>query len=77
MPDFTSEDRAAAIAEILDDDGRVIDLALSWETAQSMALSEGYRVRVLRGDGHMSADEIQRLCDAERARYRDCYGLES
>lgn len=51
----------------------VYDIALNWETAQSMAL-EGYTIRAIADDGHMSRDEIQRLCDSETARYRDCFG---
>lgn len=66
-------DAVCAIA--LDEDGMPYDACLSWETAQSMALSDGYRIRVIADDGHMSRADIQALCDAERERYRDCFGI--
>jgi hypothetical protein len=64
-------------AVILTEDGMPYDGAFNWESAQSYALSQGMRVRALTGDGHMSREDIQALCDAERERYRDCFGTES
>ena len=66
--------RQTVCAVILDHDGTVYDHAFTWETAQSMALSDGYAVIAIADDGHMSREEIQNLCDAERERYEDCFG---
>lgn len=74
--DMTGLYGPGAVAEILDDDGTVIDVALSWQTARNYALHEGRRVRVLADDGTMTRDRLQRLCDMDRALYRDCYGLD-
>lgn len=64
------------IAFILDEEGHQIDdVAMNWETAQNYALNEGRKVVVFKGDGHLDKDEIQNLCDRERALYRDCRGL--
>jgi hypothetical protein len=63
------------VAVILTEDGMPYDGAFSWESAQSYALSQGMRVRALTDDGYMSRADIQALCDAERERYRDCFGL--
>lgn len=51
----------------------VHDIALTWETAQTLAL-EGYSIRAIADDGHMSREDIQKLCDAESARRADCFG---
>jgi hypothetical protein len=68
-------DERPFVAEILNDDGTIHDHAWTWETGQSFALG-GWRVRAIADDGHMTIDEAQALYDAERARYRDCYGIE-
>lgn len=61
------------VALIFDDDGSV-DRAYTWETGQSYAL-QGYRVVAVADAGHLTAAEAQDLYDAERARYRDCFGI--
>ncbi len=61
------------VAAVLNDDGTVYDFTYNWETAQNMAL-QGYRILALTDDGHMSKDDIQRLCDAELDRHNDCFG---
>ena len=71
-----SNDSEYYIAAVLDDDGDVIDYTYNWETAQNIALSEGRKIIALRDDGGMTKDDIQKLCDAERERYRDCFGIE-
>lgn len=63
------------VAAVLDDDDDIIDYTYNWETAQNIALSEGRKIRALRDDGHMSKEDIQKLCDAERERYNDCFGV--
>lgn len=62
-----------AVAVVFDDSGNAVDLALNWETAQSMA-QEGYDVQVVRGDGGRSQDEIQRMVDHEKELRRDLFG---
>lgn len=72
------------VAEVLNADGSIYDRAFNWQTAQSMAL-EGYKVRVIADDEwtiggktySMSCADIQALCDAERERFRDCFGLDN
>jgi hypothetical protein len=61
------------VAIIYNQDGSVYDHAFTWETGQSMALNEGYRVRAIKRDGHMSVSKAQRLYDAEYARRKDCF----
>jgi hypothetical protein len=56
-------------------DGSVFDHAFTWQTGQALAL-EGYRVRAIADDGHMSATDAQALYDAELDRYADCYDVE-
>jgi hypothetical protein len=63
------------VAIVLNEDGTYHDRCFTWETGQSFALSEGMRVVAVADDGQMTMDDAQRLYDAERARYRDCYGL--
>ena len=65
------------VAVVYDEDGTVFDYAYNWESAQNYALAEGRLVRVVADDGGMTKDEIQRLCDAERDRFRDCFGVTS
>lgn len=64
-----------AVAVILNDDDPtwIDDSAYNWETAQSIALDTGKRVVALTDDGYMTRDQIQELCDSERARYLDCF----
>lgn len=71
-----THDGQPVCAVVFDADGAVEDLCLNWETAQNMALN-GSRVLAVGSDGHMSARDIQALCDAERARYLDCFGAKS
>lgn len=61
------------VALIFNDDGSVYDEAFTWETAQCAALHEGRVVLAVRNDGFMTAADIQRLCDYERANYLDCF----
>lgn len=63
------------VAVVYNDDGTVLDHTWNWESAQNYALHEGKKVKAVKGDGHMSREEVQRLCDAERDRYRDCFGI--
>ena len=56
-------------------DGTVYDHCFNWETAQSMAMSDGYRVEAIADDGHMTQADIQRLCDYEKACHDDCFGI--
>lgn len=61
-----------AVAIVLNDAGDPYDVCFNWETAQAMAGE--YTVIALADDGHMSVDEIQRICDYERRIYIDCFG---
>lgn len=54
-------------------DGSVYDFALNWETAQCLA-NEGYRLEAVADDGHMTREEIQKLCDWEQNSAIDCFG---
>ncbi|QGJ90086.1 hypothetical protein HWC80_gp046 [Mycobacterium phage Indlulamithi] len=60
------------IAIVLNDDGTMEDQCYTWETAQTYA-QQGKVVRAVQADGHMSIEAIQRLCDADRERYWDCF----
>jgi hypothetical protein len=62
------------VAEVLNEDGTVYDHCYTWETGQSMSLA-GYSVRAIADDGHMTKEAAQKLYDAERERYRDCFGV--
>ena len=64
----------STVALVLDDEGAVYDEAYCWEAAQNYALHEGREVIAVADDGFMSKEQIQALCDAERARYLDCFG---
>ena len=64
------------VAIVYNEDGTVYDECWSWETGQTYALSAGYRVVAVADDGDMTVDRAQNLYDGERARYRDCYGLD-
>jgi hypothetical protein len=64
------------VAVIYDHDGTVYDHAFNWEAAQNMALSEGYTVKAIADDGsYWTKERIQALCDAEKARHDDCFGI--
>jgi hypothetical protein len=66
------------VAIVYNEDGSVHDYTFNWETAQNMALSEGYRVEVIADDPHapsMTKERIQALCDAEKDRHDDCFGI--
>lgn len=54
--------------------GEKFDLTFNWETAQNYAAGRDYFVVAVADDGHMSRDDIQRLCDYERRTYLDCFG---
>ena len=54
-------------------DGKKYDEILTWETAQTMA-NEGYKIVAIAKDGHMSAEDIQGMCDRELAAAIDCFG---
>lgn len=60
-------------AQVLNGAGIPFDSCYTWESAQTYAL-QGYTVRAIADDGHMSKQEIQDLCDAELERYKDCFG---
>lgn len=49
------------------------DWTMNWESAQNYAKHGGHRVVAIRGDGHLSADELQRLLNHERDLYLDCF----
>ena len=65
------------VAIVYDDDGKVYDHCFTWESGQSYALSQGMIVEAIADDGYMTIDRAQSLYDAERDRYRDCFGLAS
>lgn len=60
-------------------DGNVLyDRALTWETAESMALNEGLRVEVVySASSHWTVERVQSLCDTALAQHRDCWGVGS
>lgn len=50
------------------------DYLQNWETCQQFA-NDGYRVVVVNDDSYrMAKDDIQKLCDHERALVADCFG---
>lgn len=49
------------------------DSCYSWEAAQTLA-QEGYRVVAVAGDGHLSKENIQSMCDYELKIAIDCFG---
>jgi len=63
----------AYVAVIYNPDDSVQDYAYNWETGQNFA-ANGYKVEALLDDGHMTIDKAQRLYDAEKERYDDCFG---
>jgi hypothetical protein len=69
-------DPETIVAHVFDDAGELYDVTFNWESAQNYALSEGLRVVAVRDDGRMTIADAQALYDAERARYRDCFGIE-
>ena len=70
-----AEYRQNVIAFIYNNEGEVWDYAFNWQSAQSYALNNGYRVEAIKDDGHMTIAEQQALYDAERARFNDCFGI--
>ena len=62
------------VAIVFDDDGNVCDYCFNWESGQNYALSSGNRVVAIADDGQMTIQEAQKLYDAERERYNDCFG---
>lgn len=70
-----AEYKQTVVAIALNEDGTIYDHCFNWETAQNMALSEGYAVKAIADDGSMTKDRIQALCDAEKARHDDCFGI--
>jgi hypothetical protein len=63
----------SVVAIALDADGTIYDHAFTWETAQTLALSEGLQVIATADDGHMDTATAQALYNAELDRYRDCF----
>jgi hypothetical protein len=63
------------IAIVYNADGTVYDHTFNWETAQNMALSEGYTVKAIADDGDMTKERIQALCDYEKSLHDDCFGI--
>lgn len=63
------------VALILNEDGTVHDKAYTWGAAQNYALCEGRKVLAVADDGYMTKDDIQALCEAERERFLDCFGV--
>lgn len=62
-----------AIAWTHEDGADPYDYPQNWETAQTMA-NEGYKIQVIDGDGHLTKEEIQQMCDTELANAIDCFG---
>lgn len=65
----------AIVALVRDSSGQVVDGTYNWETAQTMA-NEGYRIQVLKGDGHLSKEEFQKMVDYEYEIALDAFGPE-
>lgn len=72
-----AEYKTTVVAVVLNDDDSIYDHTFNWESGQNYALSQGYRVVAIADDGHMTKDNAQALYDAERDRYRDCYGIDT
>ena len=69
-------DKLTVVAIVYSDDGGpCIDKCYTWESGQNYALSMGYKVIAVADDGFMTMEMAQELYDAERARYRDCFGI--
>lgn len=68
--------RQKVVAVVFDDDGVVIEHCFTWQTGQNFALSEGKRVLAVADDGFMVVANAQKLYDADRDRYNDCFGKE-
>lgn len=71
-----AEYKQKVVAIVLDEDGNADDYCFNWQSAQNYALNEGRQIVAINDDCTMTKAEIQSLCDAERDRYRDCYGIE-
>ena len=70
-----AEYRQNVVAVVYNEQGEVWDYAFNWESAQSYALNNGYRVEAIKDDGSMTIADQQALYDAERARFNDCFGI--
>jgi len=62
------------VAIVYDENGQEYDQCYTWETAQTYSQAEGKRVKAINDDGHMTKEDIQRLCDYELRLYEDCWG---
>lgn len=69
-----SERPFVAVIMELDDPTVVYDHAWTWETGQNYAM-QGYVVRALADDAHLTKEDAQRMYDACLAQYKDCFGL--
>lgn len=75
VAEIEAEYGQSVVAIAYNQDGTVHDWCFNWETAQNFALSEGLTVKAIADDGFMDIDRAQRLYDAEKARYDDCFGI--
>lgn len=74
MKNLTLDGYGPIVAIAYEDDGTIHDHCGTWETGQNFALAQGLRVVAVADDGHMDVPSAQRLYDAERERYIDCFG---
>lgn len=77
IADIEREFKQTVVAVVYNEDGTVYDHCFTWETGQNYALSNGYRVEAVADDGTMTIKRQQDLYDAERERYRDCFGIDN
>lgn len=68
-----SHDNVCAVVWTHEDGADAYDVCYNWETAQVMA-NDGYKVQAITGDGHMTKEDIQKLCDYELNSAIDCFG---
>jgi len=74
----TDETETEAVVAVVYDPttGAEYDRTYNWESAQCYA-QQNYRVVALTGDGHLTQDEVQRLCDYERRLVQDCFSVDA
>lgn len=75
MTEYHRAPEPPTVAVAYDDEGNEHARCYAWEAGQNYALHEGLRVVAVADDGGMTKANAQALYDAERDRYRDCYGV--
>lgn len=70
---YPVSNNVCAVVWTHEDGADAYDVCFNWETAQVMS-NEGYKVQAIKGDGHLTKEELQKLCDYELESAIDCFG---